>query len=76
MEGWVMEALIYFMSELKESKWQVPKNLGSSINNNLNQLSFIISADGSMAYFSQDFKTEQGKIKVKLCSYLLPVTRY
>ena len=52
-----------FMSELKESKWQVPKNLGSSINNNLNQLSFIISADGSMAYFSQDFKTEQGKIK-------------
>ena len=51
------------MSELKESKWQVPKNLGSSINNNLNQLSFIISADGSMAYFSQDFKTEQGKIK-------------
>ena len=52
-----------FMSELKESKWQVPKNLGSSINNNLNQLSFIISADGSTAYFSQDFKTEQGKLK-------------
>ena len=52
-----------FMSEFKESRWQVPKNLGSSINNNLNQLSFIISADGSMAYFSQDFKTEQGKIK-------------
>ena len=55
-----------FMSELKESKWQVPKNLGSSINNNLNQLSFIISADGSMAYFSQDFKTEQGKIKSQI----------
>tara|TARA_X000001036_G_C20655998_1_gene796974 strand:- start:92 stop:1993 length:1902 start_codon:yes stop_codon:yes gene_type:complete len=55
-----------FMSELKENKWQAPKNLGNSINNNLNQLSFIISADGSMAYFSQDFKTAEGKLKSKI----------
>ena len=37
------------------------KNLGSSINNNLNQLSFIISADGSMAYFLKT--SRQSKVR-------------
>ena len=55
-----------FMSEQKEGKWQVPSNLGNSVNNNLDQLSFIISADGSMAYFSQDFKKADGKLRSEI----------
>ena len=54
------------MSEQKEGKWQVPSNLGNSVNNNLDQLSFIISADGSMAYFSQDFKKADGKLRSEI----------
>ncbi len=55
-----------YMSEQKEGKWQTPRNLGNAVNNNLDQLSFIISADGSMAYFSQDFKKADGKLKTKI----------
>ena len=55
-----------FMSVQKEGKWQPPRNLGNAVNNNLDQLSFIISADGSMAYFSQDFKKSNGKLKTKI----------
>ena len=55
-----------YVSEQKEGKWQTPRNLGNAVNNNLDQLSFIISADGSMAYFSQDFKKADGKLKTKI----------
>jgi len=55
-----------YVSERKEGKWQTPRNLGNAVNNNLDQLSFIISADGSMAYFSQDFKKADGKLKTKI----------
>ncbi len=58
-----------FMSEQKESKWQAPNNLGNSVNNNLDQLSFIISADGSMAYFSQEFKKADGKLRSQIVQW-------
>ena len=55
-----------FMSEQKQGKWQAPSNLGHTVNNHLDQLSFIISADGSTAYFSQEFKRADGKLNSQI----------
>ena len=55
-----------FMSEQKQGKWQAPGNLGHTVNNHLDQLSFIISADGSTAYFSQEFKRVDGKLNSQI----------
>jgi outer membrane protein OmpA-like peptidoglycan-associated protein len=64
-----------YMSEKKENAWAAPVNLGKPLNDHQDQYSFIVTNDGSVAYYSR----EESKNRSRLYKIKLPqdvVTRY
>ncbi|MFZ9044726.1 MAG: OmpA family protein [Cyclobacteriaceae bacterium] len=55
-----------FKIELLDSSQTEPVNLGYGINNELDQISMTISADGSFGYFAQEFVDRGGYRRSKL----------
>lgn len=43
-----------FKSELQNMEWSTPQNLGYPINDHAEQVSLVVSADGSKGYFSKE----------------------
>ena len=61
-----------FFSEKDSSSWSAPKNLGSPINDNEEQYSLFITADGRKGYYSHEETLESGKSRSKIFEVLIP----
>ncbi len=55
-----------YRSELEDTLWQKPVNLGYGINDHKDQLSMIISVDGTYGFFADEQYTETGGLTSKI----------
>lgn len=60
-----------FVTERSHGNWTEPRNLGNAINNHLDQLSFVVTADGKEAYFSQEHELIKGQASSQIV--VLPI---
>jgi OmpA-OmpF porin, OOP family len=60
-----------YLSELTESGWGEPRNLGRPINDFEDQFSLFITADGKKGYYSHEESSEQGA-RSKIYEMLIP----
>jgi len=61
-----------FFAELDSTSWSVPRNLGSPINDNEDQFSLFITADGEKGYYSHEETLESGVSRSKIFEVLIP----
>ncbi|MBV6645041.1 MAG: PD40 domain-containing protein [Cyclobacteriaceae bacterium] len=61
-----------FLSELSDSTWSKPNNLGNVINDNNDQISLFITADGTTGYFALEENSGRGIDKSELYQFTLP----
>lgn len=52
-----------FVAQKEDTLWSKPVNLGTAVNNNEDQLSWVLNADGSRAYYSEEFLTGEGALR-------------
>ncbi len=61
-----------FLSELTEQQWSEPKNLGYPINTPDDQVSLVITADGTTAYYAHEVLQPDGNYVSTLYSFVVP----
>jgi outer membrane protein OmpA-like peptidoglycan-associated protein/tetratricopeptide (TPR) repeat protein len=52
-----------FVAQKRDSLWLKPQNLGAAVNNNEDQLSWVLNADGTSAYYSEEFITKERELR-------------
>lgn len=61
-----------FYSERDSSGWEAPKNFGGIINDNGDQYSFFVTADGQKGYYSHEETLESGHSRSKIYEIRIP----
>ena len=61
-----------FFSERDSSGWEAPKNFGGIINDNGDQYSFFVTADGQKGYYSHEETLESGHSRSKIFEIRIP----
>lgn len=63
-----------FLSEEKDGNWQPPRNLGYPLNDHHDQVSFVVSYRGDLAYYAHEEETQVGQKYSYLYQVQLPVS--
>ena len=61
-----------FFTEKDSANWTTPKNLGAPMNDNEDQFSLFITADGKKGYYSHEETLESGFSKSKIFEMVIP----
>lgn len=61
-----------FYSERDSGGWELPKNFGGIINDNGDQYSFFVTADGQKGYYSHEETLESGHSRSKIYEIRIP----
>jgi OmpA-OmpF porin, OOP family len=61
-----------YVSEKDSSKWSAPQNIGSPINDNEDQFSLFITADGKKGYYSHEETLPSGFSRSKIIELEIP----
>lgn len=61
-----------FITEKTATGWKTPKNIGNIINDNEDQFSFFITANGEKGYYSHEETLTTGASRSKLYQVLIP----
>jgi outer membrane protein OmpA-like peptidoglycan-associated protein len=61
-----------FFADKDSISWTIPKNLGAPVNDNEDQFSLFITADGRKGYYSHEETLESGFSKSKIYEMLIP----